>query len=96
MAALQYSHDPQQPDSDPDNKLRGLLVEGTKVYAVERQGLDAQTDVWTTGEAVITHHIQVGPQIRMGDATDENGEFYIMQEVVYVDGVGPVNGILAA
>jgi hypothetical protein len=94
LAALQYVHDPQEDDTDPVNDLRALLTQGTKVFAWERQGLDAQSDDFAVGDHSITHHIEVGPQVRMGDPTDENGEYYIMQEVIYVDGGGPVPGVV--
>jgi hypothetical protein len=95
LAALEYVHKPQADDTDPINDLRALLVEGTKVYAIERQGLDAQNDTFTVAEHVITHYIQVGPQVRLGDPTDENGEFFIRQSVIYVNGTGPVLGVIA-
>lgn len=92
--ALQYVHNPQGADIAVGNEARKLLVEGTKLYLVERQGLDAQNDGWTVAEQVITHYVEMGPQIRSGDRTDENGEFYITQEVVYLNN-GPVNGVIA-
>jgi hypothetical protein len=93
-AALQYVHDPQGADSDPGNEARELLQEGLKLYLVERQGLDADA-AWTVGDRVRTHYVELGPQIESGDVTDENGEFYIMQDLIYV-ARGPVVGLLAA
>ena len=92
--ALQYVHNPQGADIAVGNEARKLLKEGVKVYLIERQGLDAQTDTWTVGEFSIGHYIQLGPQIKSGDRTDENGEFYITQEVIYLND-GPVDGIIA-
>lgn len=93
LAALQYSHKPQAALIATGNEAKKLLTEGTKVYLVERQGLDAQTDTWTVGEYSRTHWVNLGPQIPMGDPSDENDEFYIMQELVYVN-AGPVDGIV--
>ena len=54
---LQYVHNPQAADAAAGNEMRKLLVEGTKLYFVERQGLDAQTDSFTVGEFVIVHYL---------------------------------------
>ena len=67
---------------------------GTKVYIIERQGGDAETDAWAAGDHVLTHYVELGEQFRLPDP-DENGEFFIQQEVAYVNS-GPVAGILAA
>ena len=95
LADLQYVHDPQAADAAVGNEARELLVEGTEVVLVERQGLDAQDDPYTLGEFVISHKVVLGPQVWSGDRTDENGEFFITQAVIYVND-GPVRGILAA
>lgn len=92
---LQYVYDPQGADSDPGNEAKELLVEGTKLYLVERIGLDAEDDPFTATEQVVTHYVELGPQIKSGDRTDENGEFFITQSVVYVND-GPVDGVVAA
>lgn len=95
IGALQYVHDPQTADAAAGNELRELLQEGTKIYFVERQGLDAQEEPFAVGDRVLVHHLQLGPQIESGDRTDENGEFFISQEAVYVSADGPVVGIIA-
>lgn len=94
VAALRYTHDPQGADTDTGNEARELLAEGTKLYFVERQGLDAMDVDFTVADRVRTHYLELGPQIESID-TDENGEFYIMQEVVYVND-GPKVGTIAA
>ena len=93
LADLQYVHDPQGADAAAGNEARELLIEGTELYLLERQGLDAETDAGTVGEHTISHHVRLGPQIWSGDRTDENGEYFITQPVVYV-GDGPVRGII--
>lgn len=96
IGALQYSHDPKAADAAPNNEARVLLVEGTKIYLVEGQGIDGQTGDFTVDDRVRTHYVELGPQIDSGDQTDENGEFFIMQELVYVTADGPVVGTVAA
>lgn len=93
IAALKYVHDPQGADADTGNEARELLQEGAKLYFVERHGLDAQDIAFAVADRVRTHHLELGPQIEMPDP-DENGEFYVMQEVAYVND-GPVTGIVA-
>lgn len=92
---LQYVYDPQGEPTAEANKAQTLLVEGTKVYLVERLGLDAQTSAFAASQKVRTHYVVLGPQIPSGDRTDENGEFFITQSVIYVNN-GPVDGVIAA
>lgn len=92
---LQYIYDPQGADSDPNNELKELLVEGTEIYLLERIGLDAEDDAPTVAERTVSHHVRLGPQIKSGDRTDENGEYFITQAVAYI-GSGPVDGVIAA
>lgn len=94
FGALQYVHDPQAADAAAGNEARQVLVEGLKLYIVERQGLDANLAFALT-QRVRTHYIELGPQWYSGDVTDENGEFFITQDVIYVN-KGPVNGVIAA
>lgn len=94
VSALRYIHDPQGADADPGNEARELLKEGTKLYFIERQGLDAQDEPFAALDRVRTHYLQLGEPVESID-TDDNGEFYITQSVVYVND-GPVVGILAA
>lgn len=92
---LRYIHDPQGADADAGNEARELLVEDATLYFIERMGLDAQDDPFTATERVRTHHLRLGAQIPSGDRTDENGDFFIMQETEYVN-EGPVDGVVAA
>jgi hypothetical protein len=96
IGALQYSHNPKTADTEPGNEARELLAEGTKIYLAEGQGIDGQTGEFTVGDRIRTHYVELGPQVDSGDQTDENGEFFIMQELVYVTADGPVVGTVAA
>jgi hypothetical protein len=95
LPALQYTYDPQGDDSDPGNEAKELLVEGSKIFLVERRGLDATETAWAATQKSRVHYVQLGPQIPMGDPTDENAEYYLMQELVYVN-EGPVDGAVSA
>lgn len=95
LGALQYVHDPQADDSAVGNEAREVLVEGTKIHLLERQGLDAEEVDWAVSQHTVDHYVELGPQIRSGDRTDENGEFFITQELVYVKD-GPVYGVIVA
>lgn len=92
---LQYVYDPQGDDAAAGNEAKELLTEGTKLYLIERIGLDAQDEPMATGDRVRVHYVELGPQIPSGDRTDENGEFFITQSVIYVND-GPVDGVVAA
>ncbi len=94
VAALKYVHNPQTADASAGNEARQALKEGLKLYFVERQGKDAQTAPFAVADRVRTHYLVLGPQIEMDDR-DENGEFYVMQEVAYVTADGPKAGIVA-
>lgn len=94
IPSLRYIHDPQGADADPGNEARELLQEGLKIYLVERHGLDAEDEPFAAADRVRTHYVQLGPQIESTDP-DDNGDFFIMQDVVYV-AQGPVVGIVGA
>lgn len=94
IGSLRYTHDPQGADTADGNEARELLKEGTKIHFVERQGGDAMDDPFAVGDRVRSHYVVLGEQFESAD-TDENGEFYILQEVSYVDN-GPKVGTLVA
>lgn len=94
MPGLQYVYDPQADDGDPGQEAFDLLKEGVQIHLVERRGLDAESDAWAVGQKTRDHYVTLGPQVPMGDPTDENAEFYIMQTIVYVSGDGPVDGVI--
>lgn len=92
VGALQYSlGDPQ----DEETTIKSLLVEGAKLYFVERLGLDAEDTAFAVSQAVRTHYLELGCPYRVYDTTADNGEFYVQQEVVYVSR-GPIDGVVAA
>lgn len=90
---LQYVYDPQADDSAAGNEAKELLVEGAEVFIVERRGIDSDT-AFAADQRIRTHHLRLGAQIPSGDLTDENGEFFILQETEYVS--DPVDGVIAA
>lgn len=92
---LMYTHDPQAADGAVGNEARAILVPGTVLYLVERQGLPMST-AWAVAQRTRTHKVRLGAQIRSGDLTDENGEYYISQTLVYSVLTGPVDGVIAA
>lgn len=96
LADLQYVYDPQAADNGAGNEVKQLLVEGLKLYIVERRGLDAENTNFAVSQKVRTHYVQLGPQIPMGDPTDENADFFMQQPVRYLTGVKPIDGVLAA
>lgn len=95
VAALRYVHNPQAADATLGNEARTLLKVGLKFYFVERHGKDAQTAPFAVADRVRSHYLVLGPQIEMPDP-DDNGEFFIYQEVTYVAAGAPVVGTVAA
>lgn len=92
LGSLQYS------TGDPQNEntaIKTLMVDGAKLYLVERLGLDAEDVAFAVSQKVRTHYVLLGEPIRVYDTTADNGEFYISQEAVYVSR-GPVDGTIAA
>lgn len=90
---LQYVYDPTADDSAPGNEAKELLAEGTEVVIYERRGLDSDT-AFAAAQRIRVHHLRVGAQFPMGDAADENGEFFMQQETEYVS--DPVDAVIAA
>ncbi len=89
---LMYTYQPQLADAAAGNEAKLLLQEGSTIYVVERLGLDADV-AWAVGQRTLTHHLRLGKQIRSGDRSDQNAEFFITQETEYV--VDPVEGVVA-
>lgn len=95
LGTLSYVFDPQADDTDPVNAAKVLLTEGTEIHLLERLGLDAETEVFAVGQQTVDHHVSLGPQIKgPADRSDENAEFVIMQDVIYVSADGPVDGTI--
>jgi hypothetical protein len=96
LGTLQYVFDPQAATSVLTNKARTLLVEGLKIHLLERLGPDAETVDFAVADKTLDHYVVLGPQIISSDRADENGEFTIMQDVIYYGSNGPVAGVIAA
>lgn len=94
LGTLRYVYDPQGDDDDPGNEAKALLTEGSKIHLLERLGLDAEEVAFAVGQKTRDHYVELGPQIPMGDPTDENAEFVMAQECVYVLPAGPVDGVV--
>ncbi|HET6916590.1 MAG TPA: hypothetical protein VFH56_10925 [Acidimicrobiales bacterium] len=93
--ALAYSHDPSKDDTDPNNKLKALLVEGTVLYAVVRRGLDAETD-FAVADRVEVWQVRCGYQNDDGaTGTDEFSEFQVTQNLIPLT-TEPTIGAVAA
>lgn len=94
LGDLQYVYDPQGAATGV-NSAKTLLAAGTKIHLVERRGFDAETQAFAVGDKYRDHYVVLGAQVEAGDATDENGEFYITQSVIYYGTNGPVAGVVA-
>lgn len=94
--ALQYVYLPQTADAGTGNEAKLICAPGAKLYFVERLGPDSQTVAFAQSQRIRTHYLELGPQIVSYDPTDENGEYFITQQAVYVNGAGPVDGVIAA
>lgn len=79
---LMYVYDPQADDTDPANKAKAALTEGTDVYLVIRKGLDAQTSALAVAQKVDIWHVRLGPQNRGATGDGEFDEFAITQTVI--------------
>lgn len=79
---LMYVYDPQGDDTDPANKAKAALVEGTDVYLVIRKGLDAQSNAHAVSQKVDIWHVRLGPQNRGVTGDGEFDEFAITQSVI--------------
>lgn len=90
---LQYVYLPQESDATAGNEAKELLVEGAVIYVIERLGDDADTP-FAIGDRTLTHHLRLGRQTPAGDRSDENAEFFIMQETEYVS--DPTPGVIVA
>lgn len=93
--ALAYPHDPSKPDTDPANKLKALLTQGTELYAVVRRGVDAQT-AFASGDQVEVWKVRCGYQNDDGaTGTDEFAEYQVSQNLIPVT-TEPTVGTVAA
>ena len=81
IADLVYVVDPQAASGSDEKKLYELLDDGAELYAVERLGLDAETDAFAIGDVVNTYPIRVSVPTITGDTSDEFAEFIVTQAV---------------
>ena len=89
-----YPHDPSKPDTDPNNKLKALLTEGTELYVVVRKGVDKDT-AWAAGDTVDVWHVRCGYQDDdAATGTDEFSEYEVAQNLVPI--ASKVRGTVAA
>lgn len=82
VSDLIYVYDPQGGPSADENKAKELLEEGTEVYLVERNGLDAQVTDYAAAQLVNVYHIRLGAQNRTRQGDAEAGEFSITQSAI--------------
>lgn len=78
---VQYSYSPQGDDADSANEMKASMVDGTRVYVVERLGIqDATTAV--AGQVVNAYLTTLGYRNRTMTGEDEYGEYSITQGAV--------------
>jgi hypothetical protein len=78
---VQYSYSPQDLDADPANEMKAAMVDGTRVYVVERLGITDATTA-TTGQVVNAYLTTLGYRNRTMTGEDEYGEYSITQGAV--------------
>lgn len=78
---LQYSYSPQGDDADDANAMKAAMVDGTRVYVVERLGVqDSATAV--ANQVVNVYLTTLGYRNRTMTGDDEYSEFSITQGAV--------------
>lgn len=93
---LSYTVDPQAAAASDGKKAYEALTEGTAGYLTERLGMDAEEGDYTIGDFVVVRPVLFGPQIIIGDPTDEFAEFTVNQPVaVQAPGAGPLVALVA-
>lgn len=75
---LHYVYDPQADDTDPNNKAKSLLVEGTELIIVQRKGVALGT-AGATGQKYEAWKGTLGRQNHLTSGTDDMAEFEIVQ-----------------
>lgn len=78
---VQYSYSPQGDDADPANEMKAAMVDGTRVYVVERLGIiDSATAAAT--QVVNAYLTTLGYRNRTMTGEDEYAEYSITQSAV--------------
>lgn len=96
IPTLQYIVDPQAVGTALVNDAFTILTEGTKIHLLERMGPDAESVPFAVADKTRDHYVLLGVQVVVGDRSDENAEYMISQECIYLTEAGPVNGVMAA
>lgn len=78
---IQYSYKPQGDDTDPANEMKASMVDGTRVYVVERLGVQDATAA-TAGQYANAFLTTLGYRNRTMTGEDEYSEYSITQGAV--------------
>lgn len=81
---IQYSYSPQGADADPANEMKAAMVDGTRVYIVERLGVE-DTATAAASQKVNAYLTTLGYRNRTMTGDDEYSEFSITQGAVVED-----------
>lgn len=78
---VQYSYKPQGAPNDPANEMKASMVDGTRVYIVERLGVDDPTNA-AADQYVNAYLSELGYRNRTQTGDDEYAEYSITQGAV--------------
>lgn len=78
---IQYSYKPQADETDPANEMKASMVDGTRVYVVERLGVIDETTA-TAGQFANAFLTTLGYRNRTMTGEDEYAEYSITQSAV--------------
>jgi len=79
---LMYVYDQQAEDTTDVNKLYAALVPGSKMFLLDRFGLDAQQVDFAVGQFVDIIPVQLGERVPMADTGNEANEIQIKQPLI--------------
>lgn len=88
-----YPYDPQVDDTDPNNKAKATLTEGTIKFALVRKGVDADT-AFALADRYELWKVRCGAQVEGRTGEDEFSEYQITQNLYPLQKVG--YGVIAA
>ncbi len=71
---LRYVYNPQEDDTDPDNKAKGLLVRGAVLTLGIRKGLDARLVPAAVGDHTEAWAVRLGRQNRVTSGDDDQAD----------------------
>lgn len=78
---IQYSYLPQGDDADDGNAMKAAMVDGTRVFVVERLGIQDATTA-AAGQVVNAFLTTLGYRNRTMTSDDEYGEYSVTQGAV--------------